>query len=81
MWYILQNVHFMRLMDMKYISKIFEILLDESSSFFAARLFEKCHNLPLIRTKKWVSVFSIMHVIHFGFLAASVGLRLTHSPC
>ncbi|MEZ7855054.1 MAG: hypothetical protein QMB12_08125 [Cyclobacteriaceae bacterium] len=31
--------------------------------------------LPLIRTKKWVPVFSIMHVIHFGFLAASVGLN------
>ena len=31
-------------------------------------------NLPLIRTKKWVPVFSVMHVIHIGFLAASVGL-------
>ena len=32
-------------------------------------------NLPLIRTKKWVTVFSIMHLIHFGFLAASVELN------
>jgi hypothetical protein len=38
-------------------------------------ILEHTLNLPLIRTKKWVSVFSIMHVIHFGFLAASVGLN------
>lgn len=32
-------------------------------------------NLAPIRTKKWVTVFSIMHMIHFGFLADSVGLN------
>ena len=33
------------LIDMKYISKILEILLDGSSSFVGARLFEKCQNV------------------------------------
>ena len=28
-------------------------------------------NLSLIRTKKWVSVFIITHITHFGFMAAS----------
>ena len=32
-WYILQNVHFMFLIDMKYISKIFEILVRGPSKF------------------------------------------------
>ena len=33
------------LIDMKYISKIFEILFDGSSSCFGARLSEKCQNV------------------------------------
>ena len=36
---------------------------------------EHTHKITLIRIKKWVTVFSIMHIIHFGFLAASVGLN------
>ena len=39
---------------------------------------EHTHKITLIKTKKWVTVFSIMHIIHFGFLAASVGLN--HLP-
>ena len=35
-------------------------------------IFERSRKLPLVKTKVWGMVFCVLHLIHFGFLSASV---------
>lgn len=44
-FYILPNFYFMCLIDVKYLSKNFEMLLRDSSSFVGVRLFEFWQNV------------------------------------
>ena len=56
-WSMLQNFHVMFLIDIDPISKILNISLDGSSSFFDARLFGNCQNAGFPEFEMYKNLF------------------------
>ena len=67
-WSILQNVHFVFLIDIDLIFKIFKILMDGSSSFFGARPFQHCHKLGLPNNEIVNTLFSKIFKVFLEFV-------------
>ena len=77
--YILPNFHFMFLIDIDPISKIFEILLDGYSSFVGARLFENRQHFEFQKMRFIKHMFLKMFGIFIVFLGILVSPKIKNS--